>query len=649
MNAAIADVVGDVIRVVLFVTVAGAITSGALRLLGLRRGWGSALLATALGWGVAVVVAFGLSGWDWSADGILLHLVAIGVPATMGAAVALDLLARPGSLAVGERAGLVTAPRPIRAVRRRVSVLRRYWELIRLARGEGFGRRRAEPDIDLESQAVRLRRLLESAGGVYVKLGQIAATRVDLLAPEVCEELAKLQNRVPPESREAIEAVLVEELGDVDVVFAEFEWEPLAAASVGQTHRARLHTGEHVVVKVQRPGIEATMERDLEALALLGGLAQRRTPFGRGMRSGDLVAHFASGLRAELDFRREADATTEMAGRLDEAHGVRVPAVHRRLCTRRVLVQECLDGRTLSDAARHEPVLDEPALGDQLLRSMLDQILRLGFFHADPHPGNVFLLADGTLGLIDFGAVGRLDPIQQAALIDMFVALAKRDVALLRDGVERVADVDGDASATDLERALARLLAEHVRPGGTIDADALQQLVVVLSEFGMRLPADVVLLSRALVTLDGTLRVLTADRTLMGSAFEVLDPSAPSPVVNRDQFVRDELAAMLPHLRRLPERVDRVLALTGRGELRVRHVVDEDGRRVLRTLVNRVLLVAVGAALLAVSAVLLVAADAGPAVTGRTGLFEVFGYGGLLAGVILVLRVVGAVARDGTT
>jgi ubiquinone biosynthesis protein len=337
-----------------------------------------------------------------------------------------------------------------------------------------------------------------------------------------------------------------------------------------------------------------------------------------------------------------------MAERLGPC-GVRIPAVHRALCTRRVLVQERLDGRTVSDAARHEPVLDEPVLADQLLRSMLDQVLRLGFFHADPHPGNVLLLADGTLGLIDFGAVGRLDPIQQAALTDVFLALASRDVGLLRDGVERVADVDADASATDLERALARLLAEHVRPGGAIDADALQQLVVVLAEFGMRLPTDVVLLSRALVTLDGTLRVLADHRSLMTSALHALDPAAPSPVVDREQFVRDELTAMLPHLRRLPERVDRLLTLTGRGELRVRHVVDEDGRRVLRTLVNRALLVAIGAALLVVSAALLVAPDAGPAVTEGTGLFEVFGYGGLLAGVVLVLRVVGAVARDGTT
>jgi ubiquinone biosynthesis protein len=639
---------GVTVRIVAGVVLAVMITSVALRLLGMRRGWGTALLAGLLGWGGAIVVALGLSTWDWGADGLALHVLAIGIPATMTAAVTLDLLARPGSLAVGERAGLIVTPRPIRAIRRRIAVFRRYRELVGLARREGFGPLRSMTAVDADSQAVRLRRMLEGAGGVYVKLGQIAATRIDLLPADVCAELATLQNRVPPEPQAAIAAVLEAELGDIEAIFAEFEWEPLAAASIGQTHRAVLRTGEAVVVKVQRPGIEATMDRDLAALALLADLAQRRTPFGRGVRSGDVLAQFAEGLRAELDFRREADAMTEMASRLGRESPIRVAALHRHLCTRRVLVQERFEGRTVSDAAHFDGGVDRGALADQLLRSMLDQVVRLGFFHADPHPGNVFVLTDGTLGLIDFGAVGRLDPIQQAAMVDVFVGLARRDVALLREGVERVADVDESTSAEELERALARMMAEHVRPGGTIDPDAMQQLVVVLADFGMRLPTDVVLLSRALVTLDGTLRVLSPGRSLMTSALEMLD-SPTDAVVDRQQLVHDELMAVLPHLRRLPERVDRILGLTSRGELRIRTVTDEDSRRIVRTLVNRVLLGGIGAAVLAVSAVMLVASDPGPAVSEGTGLFEVFGYGGLLAGTVLVLRVVAAVTRDGTT
>ena len=148
------------------------------------------------------------------------------------------------------------------------------------------------------------------------------------------------------------------------------------------------------------------------------------------------------------------------------------------------------------------------ALAEQLLRSTLHQVLRAGFFHADPHPGNIFAFPDGTLGLIDFGAVGRLDPIQQAAVVDILTAIVQRDVSLLRDGIERVADFTDAPSAERLERALARLLADHVRPTGTIEPSVLQDLVATLAQFGVRLPTDLVVLSRALVTLDGTLRVL---------------------------------------------------------------------------------------------------------------------------------------------
>ena len=174
-----------------------------LRLLGIRRGWGMALLAGVIGWGGAGLVSLGVNSWEWGDEGLIVHLAALGIPLTMATAVALDLLARPGSLATGELSGLVVAPRPLRAVRRRWAVLRRYRELVGLARREGFGpfAPAAARANSVEHLGIRLRRVLEGAGGVYIKLGQIAATRVDLLPPEVCEELAGLQNRVPPEPR----------------------------------------------------------------------------------------------------------------------------------------------------------------------------------------------------------------------------------------------------------------------------------------------------------------------------------------------------------------------------------------------------------------------------------------------------------------
>jgi ubiquinone biosynthesis protein len=639
---------------VLVATVIAALTTSiSLRLLGIRRGWGSALVAGLAGWGASAVVALSLAGWDWGSDDLLLHTSAMGVPATMAAAVGLDLMARPGSLAVGERAALIVPPRPLRALRRRIDVLRRYRELVSLARRHGFGLRSVRPTLGLpvEDIGARLRLMLEEAGGVFIKLGQIAATRVDLLPPEVCAQLAELQNRVTPEPSELIRPVLEAELGvDVADVFAEFDWEPLAAASIGQTYRARLHTGESVVVKVQRPGVEEVIERDLAALSLLAEVAQRRTILGQGIRSGEVVEQFAKSLRAELDFLGEVASMIDMAMLLGDASGVRVPRVHRELCTRRVLVQERFEGICLADTAELEssPV-DRPALAERLFRAILDQILRIGFFHADPHPGNIFLLDDGSLGLIDFGACGRLDSIQKAAVRDMLAAVVQRDAGLLRDSIEQVADVTEAVAPEHIERALARLMAETIRPGGSLEPTILQDLVRTVSQFGVRLPGDLVLLSRALVTLDGTLRGIAPGLSMGTMAAEVIGAPASRDFVDPEEVLHDAMLSALPHIQHLPARVDRVLALAGRGELRVRNVLDEDRGRVLRSLVNRGLLAVSGSVFLLTGSLLLVAADEGPTVSEGTGLFEILGYGGLLSGTVLLLRVVAAVVRDGTT
>jgi ubiquinone biosynthesis protein len=215
------------VRVVAAIAIAVLVTVVSLRLLGMRRGWGRALASGLIGWGIAAVVALNLVRWDWGADRLFVHTLVIGIPTTMAVAVVLDLLARPGSLALGERAGLVTPPRPLRALRRRIEVLRRYRELIRLARREGFGpltSSSGRADRTMDAPGVRIRRMLEDAGGVYIKLGQIAATRVDFVPPDIARELGTLQNRVAPVAMEDVKEVLESELGtEVEKVFVEFE------------------------------------------------------------------------------------------------------------------------------------------------------------------------------------------------------------------------------------------------------------------------------------------------------------------------------------------------------------------------------------------------------------------------------------------
>ena len=267
--------------------------------------------------------------------------------------------------------------------------------------------------------------------------------------------------------------------------------------------------------------------------------------------------------------------------------------VHKSCAPRRLLVQELFDGFTVADSeALAASGYDRAALADDLLRSMLEQVLTVGFFHADPHPGNVFVLEGGTLGLIDFGAVGRLDPIQQKAMVDLMAALVRRDVELLRDGVERVAEMAETVPPERLERSFARLMADHLRPGGAVDPSILQDLVSTLSEFGIRLPGDLVVLSRALVTLDGTLGIISSGVSLVAATTGQLTARTTGSRGSQDGRARS--SSRCSRISAGLDRLDRTLMLAGRGDLRVRSVVDEDSRRILRTLVNRGLLAVIG-------------------------------------------------------
>ena len=591
--------------------------------------------------------------WDWDDRSLAWFTIVLAIPMTMVLMLALDLFAKPGSLARGDRAGLVQAPHPIAGIKAKVEPFARYRELLGILRRHGLMSRVSgesdDLDEDPEPAAVRLREALEEAGGVYVKLGQIAATRIDLLPADVCEELTKLQSRSTPVPADDVRIVLEGEYGrSVEEVFESFEWTPLAAASIGQTHTAVLRTGEAVVVKVQRPGINATIERDLAALNQLARLAERRTITGRDLRVSQLAEEFGRSLRSELDFRDEANATAVMHSLMPEDGSVKAPVVYPELCTRRVVVQERMNGVPLSELPTDSDV-DRDALARAFLAVNIDQILNKGIFHADPHPGNVMVLDDGTIGMIDFGAVGRLDTIQEDAVVDMLIALTQRDASMLRDGVERVADVGSHVSRDKLERALARLLADHVGAGGSIDVAALADLIPLLGTFEITLPGDLVVLLRALITLDGTLGVLSPGFSVVSAGKQLAQDAAEEQMAgDPNEILQQALIGELPVLRRLPADVGRTLALASRGSLQFRTVASEDDARFTRTMWNRTLLAVVGAAVALVS-VLLMGVEAGPRLGGDTRLVVVLGAGGLFFGTVLLFRVVAAVVRDGTS
>ncbi|MFD0659327.1 ABC1 kinase family protein [Thermocatellispora tengchongensis] len=455
-----------------------------------------------------------------------------------------------------------------------------------------------------------------------------------------------------------VERTLAAELGaPVDEVFAAFDREPLAAASIAQVHAARLRSGEDVVVKVRRPGIEDVVARDLDIVDRLARTIATRTRWGHAIGVRELADGFAEALREELDFRVEADNMVAVAaasaaadGGDGGAPGVRVPAPHLELCSRRVLVMERLSGTSL--AAAGDVIarlgLDPGELAGRLLRSLLRQIMVDGVFHADPHPGNVLLLDDGRLALLDFGSVGRLDVALREALRRLLLALDRGDPLAVTDVLLEIAARPEEIDQERLERALGQFLARHLGAGQTPGVRMFTDLFRIVAAYGLSVPAEVAAVFRALATVEGALASLSpgfdivAEARAFGDAYlaERLGPEAAREMATR------ELLALLPMLRRLPRRVDRILSAAehGRFAVNVRLLADERDRGHVAAMLHQVL-ITVLAATGGLMAVLLLGIDSGPRMTDAVGLYEFLGYNLLVISMILALRVLAGIFR----
>lgn len=378
-------------------------------------------------------------------------------------------------------------------------------------------RRRGEPLPSL-TRAQRIRMALEELGATFIKFGQVMSTRPDLIPAEVIKELARLQETVPPFSTDLALEILENELGaPVSKLFATFEHKPLAAGSLGQVHRARHFDGRILAVKIRRPHVVRDVERDLALMMELALLIQRNFPEADVFDPIGLVAQFARSIRREMNFIREARTQEEFARLFRNDATLVVPAVFWDLTSEAVITKEFVEGMRPSDhAAILAAGLSPAAVAANGARIFLKQVFEFGLFHGDPHPGNLRVLQNGTLGLLDYGMVGRLEDERREQLVDLFVALVQRDVRGAVDMVLVVGKPSREVERHLLQADLRDLLEcyygislEHIHTG-----KLLNDFVAILANHAIRYPADLMLLIRAMVTLEGVGRALDPEFNL---------------------------------------------------------------------------------------------------------------------------------------
>jgi ubiquinone biosynthesis protein len=347
---------------------------------------------------------------------------------------------------------------------------------------------------------------LERLGPTFIKFGQFLSVRPDLVPAEYCAEFRRLQDAVPPFPFEQVRAQLAQELGrDPSEVFAEFDEAPVAAASVAQVHRARLRTGEEVAVKVQRPKVREKMEEDILIMLFVAHLLEKAVAGLRKNRLVMLVHEFSRWTDRELDFRHEAQNALLSAYHFAGYEGVKIPGVFLPLSTERVLVMEYIHGTNVLEAKPGS--FDRHAVARVLAESMLKQIFVDGFFHGDPHSGNIFLLPTGEIAYIDFGIVGYLAPKLREWAFEILYAMAEVDIPRVIDAVLELCDVDEEQVDVGAYRREMNevLIGLHVSDLARVPFTQLMQRFLNTSlEFGLNVPPDFVIMSKAITTLEGT-------------------------------------------------------------------------------------------------------------------------------------------------
>ncbi len=540
-----------------------------------------------------------------------------------------------------------------------------------LERAGGIPQLHAATELARLAAPVRVRRALEDLGPTFVKMGQLLATRIDLFDPEWIAEFSKLQDRAPAVDYAEIRRQLTEDLGGApEEVFAEFDPAPIAAASIAQVHRARLDDGSEVAVKVRRPGIRPIIEADLRWLTRIAELGETEIPELNRYRPQEFIRQFAQSLRRELDFAVECRNAEQIRDNFaDFSDLVRspsrpdnetnssasfkrpnlpqiiiIPRVYWKWTGERVCVQEFIDGIPGSDlAAVDRAGLDRMILARRGSRAALKMIIEDGVFHADPHPGNVFYLPGNRIAFIDFGMVGRLSQGRREQLTRLLLGLTRREAERItdvllewsNDNVENEADLTQEIQAfVDQYQGVAL---KDFRLGA-----ALLDFVALLRAHRLLLPADLVLLIKAFISLEGMGRELDPQFDLVREMTPMIESAIrarylPDAILGRGSKTVMDLLVLASEL---PHDLTRQLRIARRGKLSIRIDVAQLQRVAMQidSAANRLAISIVVAALIAGSSIVMTVSSSstmiGPSVLGMLGFF-----GALIGGLLLLLSI----------
>jgi ubiquinone biosynthesis protein len=488
---------------------------------------------------------------------------------------------------------------------------------------------------------------LERMGPTFIKLGQLLSTRADLLPPPYLEALARLQDNVEPFSFAEVEQIVTNELGvRLSKAFTQFEAVPMASASIGQVHRAELRAGRAVVVKVQRPNVREIIVQDLDALGDLAQFLDDHTEMGHRYEFNSMLAELRKSLLRELDYREEAANLSALGAALGEFDVIIVPSPVADYTTSRVLTMDYVRGKkitALSPLARLE--LDGAMLAQQLFRAYLKQMLVDGFFHADPHPGNVFLTDDNRIALLDVGMVGRLTAAFQDNLLRLLLAISEGRGDEAVEITIRMGEHKGDFEEANFRRDIADLVVRHTNSNlQQIDAgQVVLEIQRIAAARDFRLPPDFTMIAKTLLNLDQVVMTLAPDfdpnATIRRYATELMQQRMLKSLALGN--VMANLIELKEFVEKLPARVNKILDAIGNNDLRVQ--VDAIDEKILleglQKVANRITLGLVIAAMI-VGAAMLMRVETTFKLFGYPGLAMIFfllaALGGLWLGIVII-------------